>query len=114
GSLWVQRSRGPRSRLSPSVDRLSLLGTRGVLLSEGLLLVGLGVLEVISCTIVFRGGYEDLVSLLGLGILPTAAIGTWQAAREVRAHTREALPTGVLLLIVGAWLVAGRAAELAI
>jgi len=71
-------------------------------------------LEVIGFTIVFRGGYEDLVSLLGLGILPTAAIGTWQTAREVRAHTREALLTGVLLLIVGAWLVAGRAAELAI
>jgi hypothetical protein len=80
----------------------------------GTLLVGLGVLEVISFTIVFRGGYEDLVSLLGLGILPTAAIGTWQAAREVRAHARESLLTGVLLLIVAAWLVAGRAAELAI
>ena len=71
-------------------------------------------MEVIGFTIVFRGGYEDLVSLLGLGILPTAAIGTWQTAREVRAHTREALLTGVLLLIVAAWLIAGRAAELAI
>jgi hypothetical protein len=80
----------------------------------GTLLVGLGVLEVISFTIVVRGGYEDLVSLLGLGILPSAAIGTWQAAREVRAHARESLLTGVLLLIVAAWLIAGRDGELAI
>ena len=80
----------------------------------GAFLVSLGVLEVFGFLIVSRAGYEDLVSLLGVGILPTAAIGTWQAAREVRAHARESLLTGVLLLIVAAWLVAGRAAELAI